>query len=439
MKHGIGKRLVCRMIKEERIIDAMPLYSGKTREEVRELLASELLRRAGLIMAAGAIMLILSFTLPAAEGEEENRLLERPKAGELPSKIPVLLETEEGFLEGELELGAYQYTDEEIEELHKKAEEQLRSSISGTNEDLLHVRERLQLPEDLPELSARLSWHSDHPQLVTSAGEVKNEELLEPVSVMVEAKIFYGEEYRIFEQQITVLPKAYTKTELSYREGMAALQEQEIAERTRKGFLLPETVLGMRLLLPEKTKISVSAICTALLAVVFPAAYYGYFSDVEAKKKKRIKEAKGAYQEFVTRLSLLMAAGLSSRHAWKRLTEDYTGRYGSSGHALAKELFVTESELENGRSEVLAYEAFGERLGIVSYQRLASLLAQHVAKGVQGMQQQLLHEAREVLAQEREQIKVRGEETGTKLLLPTMGLLVIVFAILLVPAFYSFS
>lgn len=439
MKKSVGQKMFSRIITEERVMAAMPLCSGKKREEVREQLASELLRRMGLVMLIGMLILVISLVLAKDQNKEPERILKRPAAGEASLKIPVLLETEEGFLEGELELGAHQYTEEEIEGLHKKTEEQLRSSICGTNEDLLHVTEALQLPERLPELSVKLSWRSDHPELVTAAGEVKNEELWEPVEVTIEAKIFYGEEYRIFSEQLTVLPKAYTNAETAYREGMAKLQEQEMEERTKESFFLPETVLGMRLLFPEEKKLPISIVCAILFAVLFPVAYYGYFSDIEAKKKKRIREAKEAYQEFMTRLSLLMAAGLSSRYAWKRLTEDYIRRYGSNGHVLAKELFVTESELENGRSETSAYEAFGERLGIVSYQRLASLLAQHVAKGVQGMQQQLLNEAREVLAQEREQIKVRGEETGTKLLVPTMGLLVLVFAILLVPAFTSFS
>lgn len=439
MKKSIGQKIFSRIITEERVMAAMPLCSGKTREEVREQLSAELLRRMVFVLLAGVLILVVSLVLAKGQNKEPGRILKRPAVGETSLQVPVLLETEEGLLEGELELGAHRYTEEEIEEFHEKAGEQLRNSICGTNADLLHVTEALQLPEELPEFSARLSWHSDHPELVTAAGEVKNEELQEATEVTIEAKIFYGEEYRIFAEQLTVLPKAYTDTELAYRKGMAKLQEQELEARTKESFLLPETVFGMRLLLPEKKQVPVPAVGAVLFIMLFPAAYYGYFNDMETKKKKRAREAKKAYQEFMTRLSLLMAAGLSSRYAWKRLTEDYAGRYGIKGHVLAKELFVTESELENGRSEASAYEAFGERLGIVSYQRLASLLAQHVAKGVQGMQQQLLSEAREVLAQEREQIKVRGEETGTKLLIPTMGLLVLVFAILLVPAFASFS
>ena len=439
MKKNRVMFLLHRMIGENRITTAMPLYSGKTREEACTLITSELLHRIGLAMAAGMLLLVVSFVASSNEKEENERQLTRPAVGEASRFIPVLLETEEGLLSGELELGARRYTEEEVEELHRMVQEQLEDCISGSNKDLLHVTEDLYFPEELPGLSTGLSWYSDHPELVTGRGEVKNEELSVPAEVTVTAKIFYGEEYRTFSRQITVMPKVYTDAEAAWRNGMKSLQEQEKEGRTSESFLLPETVLGMRISLPEQNSVPLPAVCAVLLAAMLPAAYYGYFNDIEKKKRKRAEEAKRAYQEFMTRLSLLMAAGLSARYTWKRLTGEYTERYGRDGHVLARELFVTESELENGRSEVLAYEAFGERMGIVSYQRLAALLTQYVTKGVQGIQQQLLNEAKEVLAQEREQIKVRGEEAGTKLLLPMMGLLVLVFAILLVPAFLSFS
>ena len=233
MKKGVGQKVFSRIITEERVMAAMPLYSGKTREEVREQLALEVFRRMGFAVLIGMLIVIFSFILTRGKTEENPRLLKRPPAGEAPLKVPVLLEIEEGLLEGELELGAHQYSEEEIEELHTNAERQLRNTIHGANKDLLHITEALQLPEQLPEYSAKLSWHSDHPELVTAAGEVKNEGLSEPTEVMVEAKIFYGEEYRIFAEQITVLPRTYTKAELVRREGMEKLQEQEMTERKR--------------------------------------------------------------------------------------------------------------------------------------------------------------------------------------------------------------
>ena len=53
------------------------------------------------------------------------------------------------------------------------------------------------------------------------------------------------------------------------------------------------------------------------------------------------------------------------------------------------------------------------------------------------MRNLLLQEAKEVMAQEKAHIRQKGEQAGTKLLLPMMGMLFLVFAILLVPAFQS--
>ena len=125
------------------------------------------------------------------------------------------------------------------------------------------------------------------------------------------------------------------------------------------------------------------------------------------------------------------------RQAFVRLAEEYEKNHGSK-HVLAAELKVTRQELDNGCSEAVAYEEFGRRLGVLPYRRMASLLTQNVSKGVQGMRQLLLLEAKEVMAQDRANIRQRGEQAGTKLLLPMMGLLLLVFAILLVPAFQSF-
>ena len=107
-------------------------------------------------------------------------------------------------------------------------------------------------------------------------------------------------------------------------------------------------------------------------------------------------------------------------------------------HMLTAELKVTNREMEHGQSEQEVYEAFGRRIGVLAYRRLASLLSQNVSRGVQGIRQLLLIEAKEVMAQERAGIIIRGAQAGTKLLLPMTGLLFLVFAMLLVPAFQTF-
>ena len=174
-----------------------------------------------------------------------------------------------------------------------------------------------------------------------------------------------------------------------------------------------------------------------LLAVVVPILFYfGYFEMLDTKRKERKRQAEECYTEFVTQISILLAAGISVRQAFFRLEEEYEKKYGAQ-HVIAAELQITRQELENGHSEAMVYEAFGRRIGVLSYQRMASLLEQNTSKGIQGIRSLLLQEAKEVMAEERAKIKIKGEQAGTKLLFPMIGLLFLVFAVLLMPAFQS--
>ena len=50
----------------------------------------------------------------------------------------------------------------------------------------------------------------------------------------------------------------------------------------------------------------------------------------------------------------------------------------------------------------------------------------------------LRNEAAEAFADHRERVKQSGEEAGTKLLVPMAGILVLILAIIMIPAFMSF-
>lgn len=381
------KRFFRKWIKEERVTSAMPLYSGKTREEVRELLCAGLYRRMGISFCIGIALMIAALAAETKKDTGEERMLLRPKAGEEAQQVKIMLETEEGVQIGELQLGAYQYSEEEIEGLHALARERLEEVLKGQNQDYSHIVGDLYFPKELQGISDALYWYSDCPELVSGNGKVNNEDLREETTVTITARIYYGEEFRVYSKLLTVQPRVYSAAEAAYRNGMKLLQGQEELERQKESFLLPETVSGMKVELFKESSAPLPMLCAFLLLLLLPASFYAYFQEIEKKKRTRSEEAGKAYQEFVMRISLLMAAGLSARQAWKRLTTEYTEKYGVEGHVLAKELFVTESELSNGKSEVLAYEAFGERMKALSYQRLSSMLIQYVTKGVQGIRQ----------------------------------------------------
>lgn len=422
------------LIREEKLREAMELYPGKTREEVRELLFRELKRR----LVPGGIGAVVFLVLAWCSGDETAQDgIARPSPGEAALTVQVQLAGEDDIHSVPLSVGALEYEESRIEELHRAAEDYLEQVVPGENESLERITEDLYFPEALRGMCNGIYWSTDAPWLVTAEGEVLNSELTEPVKVQITAELAYGTEYRYFSRVITVLAPEYTPEETVLREAEKELAKLEESTRTTGQFILPEQVHGYRVEQEAGAQFGLSGFLV-LLAVILPLLLYsGYFSGLDTRRKERKEQAENGYTEFVTKLSLLLAAGVSVRKALERLAEEYENNHGPR-HVLAAELKVTRQELDNGGSETVVYEEFGRRIGVLAYRRMTSLLTQNVSRGVQGMRTLLLQEAKEVMAQDRANIRIKGEQAGTKLLLPMMGLLFLVFAILLVPAFQSF-
>jgi hypothetical protein len=104
-----------------------------------------------------------------------------------------------------------------------------------------------------------------------------------------------------------------------------------------------------------------------------------------------------------------------------------------------EEMMITYGELMLGTSETIAYERFGRRVKLLPYLRFSSMIARNVKKGSTGLLGLLELEAAEAFEERKELAKRMGEEAGTKLLAPMMLMLLIVLAIIMLPAFMSFG
>jgi len=146
-----------------------------------------------------------------------------------------------------------------------------------------------------------------------------------------------------------------------------------------------------------------------------------------------------AYPRLVTKLTLYIGAGMSLRSAWERLAADYRTESEQAGKrsAVAEEVFLLAGELKNGIPEARAYENFGRRIGLKPYARCGALLVNQLQKGGGSLRAGL--EAEVALAWElhRERAAKKGEEAQTKLLFPMMGMLFLVMAVVMIPAFFT--
>lgn len=430
----LPKRLFSALVGETKIEVQRSLMPGKTRAEVVELMRCELGKR--LLFMAGVAMVCLGAGGVLLLNRETKSTVTRPSPGEKSCEQTVLVNIDGEWKEWQWEISAQEYGAEEIEQLHKEAEAYLDKCVLNGNESFSRITKSLNFPETVLS-GCKVSWSTDVPWVITDSGEVINDDLTESVVVTVTGKIYYGSEYRLYERRLLVEKKEYSETERLEQRIQEELEAINAAGLTSDKVKVPENVAGRKLRLEEEGSRQIGG-AMLMLGVLIPCyVWYGFFTHAKEKKQKRERQAVGVYPEFIAKFAILLTAGVSVRQCFERLYKEYKKRYGNT-HVLSEELGVLRSELKNGSSEIEAYEAFGQRMGTVAYRRMSALLVQNATKGIQGLSALLLAEAKEVTEEEKTKVRIRGEQTGTKLLLPMMGFLLLVFAVLLVPAFQMF-
>ena len=131
---------------------------------------------------------------------------------------------------------------------------------------------------------------------------------------------------------------------------------------------------------------------------------------------------------------MLVSAGLTLRQALLKIAQGADAQ-----KPLYQEIIRGVHELEAGISEGNVYENIGRRCNTPQMRKFGTLLASNLRKGQEGLSALLREEASIAMAQRREIIRKKGETAGTKLLFPMLLLLLIVFVVIMVPAFSSFT
>ena len=161
--------------------------------------------------------------------------------------------------------------------------------------------------------------------------------------------------------------------------------------------------------------------------------------DLQKRLEKRERQLLLSYPEFISKLTLLMGAGLPVRAAFARMAADYRKKKTTDRNYVYEELTLACREMESGVMEVEAYEHFGQRCRLPQYRKCAALLVQNLKKGSAGLLAALQEEAEHSFEERKRNAREEGERAGTKLLLPMMMMLAVVMVLILVPACFSFA
>lgn len=387
----------------------------------------------GVIVVATALFLWVR----ESRAEEEERVwIARPETG--TKKQTILMALDETKEEWSLDVVPRQRTAEEIATAFSESIRILNNVFGIRDGENAVWTNSVSLPRYIEETGVDIRWNSSDATVLSRDGVVQREHLKEARVVNLQARLSFAEEEREHWFTVEIPPyESESREALLYgvREELRSLEGATVGE---DGFYLPEKIGVVTIGLPE-TSDSVWGMLVALVLFLPFALVFAKHREKEKEKQQRAEALLEAYPQMVTKLTLYTGAGLSLRGAWERLASEYRvkGEKAGKQSAISEEVLILAGELKNGTSEARAYEAFGRRIALKPYLRCASLLVSQLQKGSGGLRKSLESEVRLAWEMQRERAAKKGEEAQTKLLFPMMGMLFLVMAVVMIPAFFS--
>ncbi len=365
-------------------------------------------------------------------GLREVTSVRREGDGSFDETVPLHVETAGGISRDvELRIPAVEITEAEAERILTEAAAGLDSIILGKNQFFDRVEYDLELPASLADGAIEISWTTDRPMAVRMDGRLGTDIPEEGEEVRLSAELFL----RDYSTEYLRILKVYPSREDAAFEAMLQKEADILNQKKKPGegiYLLPSRA-GQEALTWYKAAEERGIPASFFVLILAVLAVLNTRQKEQQKEEERKARLIREYPELVSRLQLLLGAGLSLRHAIRRIGSD-SGQTTISGAEAARCWY----EMESGVLEQDAWIHFGERCGTPEYRRLALLLAQSQKKGGQILSQMLERETQDAYEGRKRAARAEGEKNAVRLLLPMGLMLVTVMIIIIVPAILSF-
>ncbi len=391
-----------------------------------------------LVLGLGLILYDFHASMKASDG-----IIKRNDYGQgsRTENLEAEVEGESEKIPLEIEVKERQYQAEEVQDFFDRILGKLDKKILGDNESFQHVDQNLNLITSIDGEPVEISWELDSYDLMNVKGEIMKEEINpEGEIINLQAVLTYteNEAYQAsYQQAVCVFPKTASKETEVAGEINAKIQKNQEKNASKETFTLPKTINGKKIsyYLPFDSRGVVLVVMSILILILLWLLGKQRGKELEDQRKEELLLD---YPELVNKLTLFLGAGMTVKRAWRKIIQDYeaslkdqTPRY------VYEEMKLTLREIESGVPETESYENFGRRCNLPCYLKLGALLSQNLRKGVKGLGEMLHIESLQAFEERKARAKRKGEEAGTKLLLPMFLMLAIVLVIVIMPAFLT--
>ncbi len=389
-----------------------------------------------IIVAGGLILAVFVWIKEENQTTIVDNAIERNAYGDGEKAVSLIAKDSMGTYEVDLYVEERLYQESELKLLLAEFLPLLEKAMLGENASLDKVAYQLNLIEGLNGFPFTVEWKTDG-VYIDCEGTLIQDVLDTPRLVEVTAVV----SCETFEVHHLLNCMVYSKAIQPSKKERIIKELQEIQDKTKneKFMTLPSQMNaeGISWRYKKGNTGILLVFATPLLALI---VYFGADRDLKKQVADRNEQLKMDYPEIVSALALLIGAGMTVPNAWQRVAQDYGVKKQETGKKryAYEEMLLTIYEMESGVAQTKAYERFGRRCRVQSYNKLATMLSQNIRKGATNLAILLREEAAYAFEERKHMARRLGEKAGTKLLVPMMMLLGMIMVVIIVPAFQGY-
>lgn len=360
--------------------------------------------------------------------------------GEKNIKVDIYADDELIIKDEDITISERQYTEEEVSELFLEVKEKLMELVLGDNDNASVVIYDLKLVDSVEGYPVSIRWELSDYTVMDRTGHI-SQEYASDTGTLVELKAilsYFGYE-DTYSMNVNVYKMPKDNEQAFEARLRGEIERYEESTLSYEKSIFPTEVDGRKIeyKIPQDENSMLLLAAAIVVALILQKAGE---KDLQKAIKKRDAELMMDYPQIISKLTLLLGAGMTIQGAFTKLAEDYKKRTENNETRFAyEEMLLTVRQIQGGVSEADAYVRFGNRCSLQKYVKLGALLSQNLKRGSQGLLETLEAEEKDAFEERKALARRLGEEAGTKLLAPMGMMLVIVMVIVVIPAFLSFS
>lgn len=171
------------------------------------------------------------------------------------------------------------------------------------------------------------------------------------------------------------------------------------------------------------------ALLVFLVGVMLSGTAWYYYTTCNAEKiKERTQKYMSDFPDVLSKLALLVNAGMVMREAWEMTAS-------SADRPLYQEMRKVGEDIRNGVSEAQAYYLFGIRTVVPEIRKFTSSVIQGLEKGNKELAYLLADMSSEMWETRKQDVVRQGELASGKLMIPMLIMFAGILVMVLVPVF----